>query len=89
MTTTTGLELIVHIGIDTVELEGQGFEKVASEGQLIHVGTPIVRFDRTLIESLGKSVLSPVVSTNTASKISKRAKGLVRAGQDILFIAEL
>lgn len=83
-----GIELIVHIGLDTVELKGQGFENIATEGQFVRAGSPIVRFDRPTIERLGKIVLSPVVSSG-AGEIVRRASGRVRAGQDVLFVLEV
>ena len=83
-----GIELIVHIGLDTVELKGKGFENIATEGQFVRAGSPIVRFDRPTIERLGKIVLSPVVSSG-AGEIVRRASGTVRAGQDVLFVLEV
>jgi len=82
------VEVIVHLGLDTIELEGKGFAKIATEGQKVQVGTPIVRFDRATIEGLGKVILSPVVSTG-AGTIVRRASGHVRAGQDVLFVLEV
>src|SRR5579859_2754482 len=73
------VELIVHLGLDTIELKGQGFENIATEGQVVHAGNPIVRFDRAAIERLGKVMLSPVVSSGAGTIIS-RATGKVRAG---------
>lgn len=86
--TKEGVELIVHIGLDTVELAGQGFEKIATEGQQVQVGTPIVRFDRTVLEKQAKVALSPVVSTGKGT-IVKRASGAVHSGQDVLFVIQL
>jgi PTS system glucose-specific IIA component len=83
-----GVELIVHIGLDTIELKGAGFEKIATEGQLVKAGTPIVRFDRATIERSGKVMLSPVVSSG-AGTIVRRASGTVRAGRDVLFVLEV
>lgn len=83
-----GIELIVHLGLDTVELEGEGFEKIAVEGQSVRAGDPIVRFDRATIEAAGKVILSPVVSPGNGT-IVQRASGSVRAGQDILFTLEI
>src|SRR5229473_4675214 len=40
ISTSGGVELIVHIGLDTVELKGEGFENIASEGQKVKAGTP-------------------------------------------------
>ena len=85
---SNGVELIVHIGLDTVELKGEGFENIATEGQVVQAGTPIVRFDRAVIERLGKVILSPVVSSGAGS-IVRRASGTVRAGRDVLFVLEV
>ncbi len=83
-----GVELIVHIGLDTIELKGAGFENIATEGQVVKAGTPIVRFDRATIERMGKVMLSPVVSSG-AGTIVRRASGTVRAGRDVLFVLEV
>jgi len=83
--TSDGFELIVHLGLDTIELKGQGFENIATEGQIVQAGTPIVRFDRTVIERMGKVMLSPVVSTGNGA-IVRRASGEVQAGRDVLFV---
>ncbi len=83
-----GVELIVHLGLDTVELEGKGFEKLAVEGQSVRAGDPIVRFDRATIEAAGKLIVSPVVSPGNGT-IVQRASGVVLAGRDILFTLEL
>jgi glucose-specific phosphotransferase system IIA component len=83
-----GVELIVHIGLDTVELKGQGFQNIATEGQKVQAGTPIVRYDRPTVERLGKVILSPVVSCGEGTIVS-RASGTVRAGRDVLFVLEI
>lgn len=86
--TDEGAEIIVHIGLDTVELKGQGFENIATEGQAVQVGTPIVRFHRPTIEQQGKVILSPIVSSGEGS-VERKASGTVRAGQDVLFILNI
>jgi PTS system glucose-specific IIA component len=86
--TAEGAELIVHIGLDTIELKGKGFSNIAHEGQQVEVGTPIVRFDIATIEQEGKVVVSPVVSTGSG-RVVERASGNVRGGQDVLFVLEL
>lgn len=83
-----GIELIVHLGLDTVELEGEGFEKIAVEGQMVRAGDPIVRFDRAIIEAAGKSMLSPVVSPGNGT-IVRRTSGVVKGGRDVLFTLEV
>ena len=83
-----GAELIVHIGLDTIELKGKGFENIAIEGQKVKAGTPIVRFDRIAVERMGKLMLSPIVSIGKGT-IIRRASGVVRAGRDILFVLQV
>jgi len=88
ISTEDGVELIVHIGLDTVELKGQGFQNIATQGQAVQAGTPIVRFDRATVERLGKEMISPVVSSGSGT-IVHRASGTVRAGHDVLFVLEV
>jgi glucose-specific phosphotransferase system IIA component len=83
--TDSGVELIVHLGLDTIELQGEGFENMATEGQVVQAGTPIVRFDRAVIERKGKVMLSPVVSTGSGTVVHC-ANGAVQAGRDVLFV---
>lgn len=83
-----GVELIVHLGLDTIELKGEGFGNIAVEGQQVQVGTPIVRFDRAVVERMGKVMISPVVSTGGGT-IVRRASGAVKAGRDVLFVLEV
>ena len=86
--TSNGVELIVHLGLDTIELKGEGFEKLAVEGQTVSAGTPIVRFDRAAIERMDKVMLSPVVSTGSGT-IVYCASGVVQAGRDVLFVLNI
>jgi sugar PTS system EIIA component len=62
--TDDGVELIVHVGLDTIELRGAGFEKVATEGDRVEAGQPIVRFDLEEIQVGGYDPVTPVVVTN-------------------------
>ncbi|WP_427981576.1 PTS glucose transporter subunit IIA [Agarivorans sp.] len=61
---TDGIELFVHFGIDTVELKGEGFTRIASEGQEVKQGDVIIEFDLALLEEKAKSTLTPVVISN-------------------------
>lgn len=62
--TDTGVELLVHVGLDTVKMKGEGFETLVEQGQVVEVGTPLVRFDAAAIEAAGYSTTTPVVVTN-------------------------
>jgi glucose-specific phosphotransferase system IIA component len=61
--TPEGLEVLVHIGLDTVMLGGKGFEAHVKAGDKVKVGDQLITFDKDLIAS-EKSILSPVVVTN-------------------------
>lgn len=60
----SGIELFVHFGIDTVELKGQGFRRIAEEGQRVKKGDTIIEFELELLEEKAKSTLTPVVISN-------------------------
>lgn len=76
-----GLEVLVHVGIDTVQLKGEGFELLACEGDTVSAGQPIVRVDVPKIISLEKDPITPVVFTKKAQVESVSSpSGDVKAG---------
>lgn len=64
MKTSGGIELLIHIGLDTVELKGQGMEALASAGDEVKRGQPVIRVDCPQIRAAGKQLVTPVVFTN-------------------------
>ena len=80
-----GVELFVHFGIDTVELKGEGFTRIAHEGQSVKRGDTVIEFDLATLESKAKSVLTPVVISNMdeISSIEKKS-GEVIAGESVV-----
>lgn len=66
ITTDSGIEVLIHIGMDTVELEGKGFELFVKQGDHVQAGDLLVKFDIEAIKADGKSVITPIVVTNTA-----------------------
>ncbi|AGV12183.1 TPA: PTS glucose transporter subunit IIA [Haemophilus influenzae] len=85
MESKEGVELFVHFGIDTVELKGEGFTRIAQEGQSIKRGDTVIEFDLPLLESKAKSVLTPIVISNMdeISCIVKKS-GEVVAGESVV-----
>ena len=83
MTLDNGLELLVHIGLETVSLEGEGFEQLAEQGTKVKAGTPIMKIDTELIKSKGLSLATPVLITNVdaAKSITPVESGDVVAGK--------
>lgn len=65
--TDTGVELLIHIGLDTVKMEGRGFKTLVTADQVVEVGTPLVEFDPAIIEEAGFKTTTPVVVTNAAT----------------------
>ncbi|MDO5517118.1 MAG: PTS glucose transporter subunit IIA [Clostridium sp.] len=64
MTLDNGVELLVHIGIETVTLNGEGFEQLAEAGTKVKAGDPIIKIDREFIKSKGLPLTTPVLITN-------------------------
>lgn len=80
-----GIELFVHFGIDTVELKGEGFKRIAEEGQAVKKGDLIIEFDLALLEEKAKSVLTPVVISNMDEiKELNKLTGSVTVGETVV-----
>lgn len=65
LTTTDGVEILMHIGMDTVELEGKGFEIFVKQEDQVKKGDLLVKFNLSLIKEAGYSTVTPIVVTNT------------------------
>lgn len=59
-----GVELLIHIGIDTVEMKGEGFEVMVSAGDKVKVGDLLIVFDLEKVKEKAKSTITPIVITN-------------------------
>ena len=64
MTRDDGLELMVHIGIDTVALKGEGFEALAAQGAQVKKGDPLIRFDAAFMEKKGIDMTTMLILLN-------------------------
>ena len=83
--TDRGVELFVHIGIDTVKLGGEGFARLAAPGDRVNAGDPVLRFDARSLAGKGAVLLTPVVVSNIEDFGGLvKATGHVRAGKDTL-----
>jgi len=74
--TEEGLELLIHIGMDTVEMKGNGFESFVSEGEKVKVGDKLIKFDMELVKK-EHPLTSPIIITNMdiVDKIVKEPDG--------------
>lgn len=86
MTLDNGIELLVHIGIETVSLNGEGFEQLAEAGTKVKAGTPIIKIDREFIKSKNLPLVTPILITNPDVVKSMDAKtGLdAKAGETVV-----
>ena len=62
-----GMEVLLHIGIDTVNMDGDGFEYLVREGEKVSAGTPLIRFDRDKIRAAGYPDVTVCVVTEEGS----------------------
>lgn len=85
--TEKGAEIVVHMGIDTVALEGKGFKRLVEEGAQVSAGQPILEMDLDYLNANARSMISPVVCSNIDdfSGLVIKAQGHVVAGQTPLF----
>ena len=85
--TENGAEIVVHMGIDTVALNGQGFTRLVEEGAEVAAGQPILEMDLEFLNANARSMISPVVCSNIDdfSGLVIQAQGQVVAGQTPLY----
>lgn len=62
--TKEGLEILIHIGIDTVELKGEGFKSYVKAGDYVDAGDKLLEVDLDFIKKSGRSTISPIIITN-------------------------
>jgi len=83
-----GAELLIHCGIDTVELKGEGFEARNTAGSTVRHGAPLLSMDIKAIAAKGYDTVIPIVVTNSADlgTIEHMAPGPVKAGDPVMVI---
>ena len=88
--TASGAELLIHIGIDTVSMNGEGFEKLVAAGDKVKAGAPLAKFDSSKIAAAGLDDTTMVIVTNTADfeVVEGLAQGTVAHGADFLKVAK-
>lgn len=79
-----GLDVLIHIGLDTVGLQGQGFNPLVEQGTKVMAGQPLIDFELDFLATRAKSVLTQVVIVNSEKIAALTPKtGVVTAGQDV------
>lgn len=83
--TADGSEILVHVGIDTVGLQGDGFEALVRAGQTVRAGDPMLRFDLDRLAQRARSLLTPIVVLGAGRIVTALARDCrVRVGQALL-----
>ncbi|MCF1784108.1 beta-glucoside-specific PTS transporter subunit IIABC [Lactobacillus mulieris] len=82
----SGVELLIHIGLDTVELKGKGFKQLVHDGDSVRKGDLLETVDLDLVKKAGYNLASPVIVTNPANfdKVLSQTLGHVQAGDQLL-----
>lgn len=81
-----GIEILVHIGVDTVNLKGEGFEALVKTGDEVKAGKELIRFDREGMEAKGycMEVMQIVMDSDTASKVQYHTGMEAKAGETVV-----
>ena len=87
ITAEDGTELLLHVGIDTVNLKGEGFDVKISSGDKVKAGQKIAEVDLEFLKKNNLKLETPVVLTETENyKIMQVHEGKVSGGRDVLFL---
>lgn len=83
-----GAEILIHIGLDTVKLEGEHFNVFVKNGDRVNVGDKLVEFDKDAIKNKGYDVITPIIVTNTMDYLEVMASNVesVKQGDEIITV---
>lgn len=84
-----GTELLLHIGIDTVDMNGDGFKYLVKEGQRVKMGTPLISFDRQKIKEAGHKDVTVCIITDKGSVTNIKLHTGIEGNEKVTTIAEL
>ncbi|EDS76967.1 pts system glucose-specific eiicba component [Clostridium botulinum C str. Eklund] len=86
--TNSGIELLIHVGIDTVKMEGRGFKAFVSQGDKVKSGDKLLEVDLDLIKKEAKSIVTPIIITNSSQfkSIEKLKDGNIKNEENLLKI---
>lgn len=86
ITLDNGVEMLVHVGLDTVSLNGKGFKVLANVGESVTAGTPILEIDKEYLDSMNIDLTTPVLIANVdfVKEIKALSGKIVTAGKDVV-----
>ncbi|WP_026694919.1 PTS sugar transporter subunit IIA [Peribacillus kribbensis] len=85
--TASGAELLIHIGLETVSMNGEGFESFIKAGDKVKKGQKLITFDLNLIKEKAKSTVTPIIVTNGElfGELAKTSEHQAVQGETVLF----
>ncbi|WP_227935356.1 beta-glucoside-specific PTS transporter subunit IIABC [Alkalihalobacillus deserti] len=89
ITSENGAEILIHVGIDTVRLDGEHFTAHVKDGDIVKVGDPLLSFDMAAITAAGYDLITPIIVTNTGNyqTIKPLKDGLVNSKEAVLTLS--
>ena len=86
--TDSGVSMLLHIGVDTVKLNGKGFEALVENGQKVKKGDPLLKLDIDYIKANAPSIVSPILCTDLEDNQQVRLlkTGEVKAGEELIAV---
>ncbi len=86
LTSTDGIEVLIHVGMDTVEMNGKGFKGLVKEGDTVKAGTPLLKIDLDAIRAAGHPTATAIIVTNAddMGELKMLAEGDILAGTPLM-----
>lgn len=91
ITSPDGMEVLIHVGVDTVDMKGKGFQTFVQEGDTVAAGQKLITFDRKAIAEAGHPDVVVVLLTNADAyeQVQANASGLMDTGAPLIGIPQL
>lgn len=85
--TQDGIEILIHVGLETVSLKGEGFTPLAKEGDTVKKGQPLLKFSHAALAKAASSLVMLVVTAPAEAKVQHLANELVKAGAELFTVS--
>ena len=85
-----GMELLIHCGVDTVDMKGQGFTVLVKQGQAVKKGDPLLTMDLEVVRAAGHptTIITAVTNSDDFAGVEQTATGPVQVGDDVLKVTK-
>ena len=80
----TGVEILIHIGLENVALNGEGFQLAVKDGEKVEMGQLLIEVDWSYLEERVESTITPIIVTNSDKEITYSSKGTCKQGETVI-----